>query len=119
MHGISACAYVAQDTVDQGSPYRDEYFQYISNGPDPIVWVQNAEPLSLARPYCCPNRATRAPSIDGCVSLLHLAKTEACSDIIKSAGEKELYRRFSGASYLKRESDKLSPFHLFRLCYIH
>ena len=47
MHGTSACAYLAKDTGDQCSPFSDEYFQYISNGTDQVVWVQNGEPLSL------------------------------------------------------------------------
>ncbi len=47
VHGTSACAYLAKDTGDQCSPFSDEYFQYISNGTDQVVWVQNGEPLSL------------------------------------------------------------------------
>ncbi len=47
VHGTSACAYLAKDQGYQCSPFSDEYFQYISNGTDQIVWIQNAEPLSL------------------------------------------------------------------------
>lgn len=46
VHGTSACAYLAKDTGDQCHPFSDEYFQYISNGTDQVVWLQNAEPLS-------------------------------------------------------------------------
>ena len=42
-----ACAYLAKDQGYQCSPLSDEYFQYLSNGTNQIVWVQNAEPLSL------------------------------------------------------------------------
>lgn len=47
VHGTSACAALAKDKGNQCSPYSDEYFQYIDNGTDQVVWVQNGEPLSL------------------------------------------------------------------------
>ncbi len=47
VHGTSACAYLAKDTGDQCSPFSDEYFQYIANGTNQVVWLQNGEPLSL------------------------------------------------------------------------
>ncbi len=47
VHGTSACAYTSKVQGLQCSPLSDEYFQYLSNGTDQIVWVQNAEPLSM------------------------------------------------------------------------
>jgi peptide/nickel transport system substrate-binding protein len=46
VHGTSACVYPAKVTGAQCSPFSDEYFQYISNGTDKVVWLQGAEPLS-------------------------------------------------------------------------
>jgi ABC-type transport system substrate-binding protein len=46
-HATSACAYKATVTGAQCSPLTDEYFQYLSNGTDQVVFVGNAEPLSL------------------------------------------------------------------------
>lgn len=48
-HATSACAYKASVTGDQCSPLTDEYFQYINNGQDQVVFIGNAEPLSM---YC-------------------------------------------------------------------
>lgn len=47
VHGNSACVYLAKVTGAQCSPFTDEYFQYISNGTDQVVWLQNSEPGSL------------------------------------------------------------------------
>ncbi len=47
VHGTSACAYQAKVQGQQCSPLSDEYFQYLNNGTDQVVWLQNAEPLSL------------------------------------------------------------------------
>lgn len=46
-HATSACAYKASVKGQQCSPLTDEYFQYIDNGSDQVVWVQNGEPASL------------------------------------------------------------------------
>lgn len=47
VHGTSACAYLAKVQGAQCSPFSDEYFQYIGNGTNQVVWLQNAEPLSM------------------------------------------------------------------------
>jgi peptide/nickel transport system substrate-binding protein len=46
-HATSACAYKASVTGAQCSPLTDELFQYINNGTDQVVFVGNAEPLSM------------------------------------------------------------------------
>ncbi len=46
-HAASACAYKASVKGQQCSPLTDEYFQYMDNGTDQVVWVQNGEPASL------------------------------------------------------------------------
>ncbi len=46
-HATSACAYLAKVQGDQCSALTDELFQYISNGTNQVVWIQNAEPLSM------------------------------------------------------------------------
>jgi peptide/nickel transport system substrate-binding protein len=46
VHGTSACVYQAKVQGAQCSPFSDEYFQYINNGTNQVVWEQNAEPLS-------------------------------------------------------------------------
>ena len=46
-HATSACAYKASVKGDQCSPLTDEYFQYIDNGTDQVVWIGNGEPLSM------------------------------------------------------------------------